>query len=147
MRHQRWCYLTGRRPIGTRSSSSAATTQTGAGYVVHGTQVVTAPATTTVLCSTGNTAEVAYAVADPPGAGVAGCATWTEWVTQGSNYYYYGKGNAQCDSGRYAVRIQCRNVQTGQVYVVESYAVTAPATVSTYCYTGNTAETVQAVPA
>jgi uncharacterized protein (UPF0179 family) len=119
--------------------------QTGAGYVIYGTQVVNAPATATVLCNTGNSAQTVYAVTDPPDSGQTGCVSWSEWVTQGSNYFY-GRGQAQCDTGRYKVKVVCLNEQTGVHYVLTgTQAVTAPAAVSLTCNTGNTAQTVQAV--
>ncbi|MBQ1075831.1 hypothetical protein KBX06_22105 [Micromonospora sp. C31] len=74
-----------------------------------------------------------------------GCVTWIEWVHQGSSHYY-GRGNVQCDTGRYKVKIQCRNMQTGVGYVVYgSLAVNAPSTATTTCYSGNVAEAVFAV--
>ncbi|MEH1016280.1 hypothetical protein V6U90_24635 [Micromonospora sp. CPCC 206060] len=75
-----------------------------------------------------------------------GCTTWIEWVAEGSNYYY-GRGNVRCSTGRYKVKIQCRNAQTGVGYVVYgTQAVYAPNTATTTCYSGNVAETVEAVP-
>jgi hypothetical protein len=59
---------------------------------------------------------------------------------------YYGRGSAQCDSGRYQARLACHNVQTGQDYVVYAPVVTAPATSTGTCLSGNsvTAVTTQA---
>lgn len=119
--------------------------QTGEAYVVYGTQVVNAPYTATTTCYTGNVAEGVYAVEDPPAAGVTGCATWMEWVHEGNNHYY-GRGRVQCDTGRYKVKINCRNQQTGYAYVVYGTAVNAPYISTTTCYTGNVAETVEAMP-
>ncbi len=120
--------------------------QTGEGYVVYGTQVVNAPATATVTCHTGNVAESVLAVDDPPAAGVTGCATWIEWVTEGSDYYY-GRGRLQCDTGRYKADTFCHNMQTGEDYVVHgTQVVNAPDVATTTCNTGNVAQSVQAVP-
>ncbi|MEH1017858.1 hypothetical protein V6U90_32950 [Micromonospora sp. CPCC 206060] len=120
--------------------------QTGVGYVVYGSQAVNAPSTATTTCYTGNVAEKVYAVQDPPGTGVTGCAPWMEWVHEGSNHYY-GRGRVQCDTGSYRVRIQCRNLQTGVTYVVNgTQTVSAPNTATTTCYSGNVAEVVEAVP-
>ncbi|MGQ0838207.1 hypothetical protein [Actinokineospora sp.] len=120
--------------------------QTGQGYVVYGTQAVNAPNTATTTCYSGNVAESVHAVQDPPATGVTGCVSWMEWVHQGSNHYY-GEGNAQCDTGRYKVKILCRNLQTGQQYVVYgTQAVNAPGVATAYCYSGNVAQTVEAVP-
>ncbi len=119
--------------------------QTGAGYVIYGTQVVNAPATATVLCRTGNSGLSVAAVTDPPDSGLTGCVSWTEWVTQGSNLFY-GRGQAQCDTGRYRVKSLCKNEQTGDYYILYgTQAVTAPSAVSITCNTGNTAQIVQAV--
>jgi hypothetical protein len=120
--------------------------QTGVGYVVYGGTAVNAPATATTTCYTGNTVDGVFAVEDPRPVGVlSGCTPWAEWISSGSNYYY-GQGRVQCDSGRYKVYIQCRNLQTGQGYVVSgATAVDAPATASTTCYLGNQAESVFAV--
>ncbi|QKV73789.1 hypothetical protein [Amycolatopsis sp. Hca4] len=119
--------------------------QTGSGYVLYGTQVVNAPAAATVLCYTGNSARAVYAVTDPPDAGVTGCVGWSEWVSQGSNLFW-GRGQAQCDTGRYRAKVLCRNEQSGDYYILFGYqTVTAPAAVSLTCNTGNTAQTVQAV--
>ncbi|MEU4774070.1 hypothetical protein [Micromonospora sp. NPDC023644] len=75
-----------------------------------------------------------------------GCTTWVEWVQEGSNSYYYGRGNVQCATGRYKVKLQCRNQQTGVGYVVYGgYAVNAPGTATTTCYSGNVAEGVYPV--
>ncbi|WUH89621.1 hypothetical protein OG900_05305 [Streptomyces sp. NBC_00433] len=117
--------------------------QTGTAYVISGSGAVSAPATTSATCNTGNTAETIQAVPYPPSGGSAGCVSWADWVTQGSNHFY-GQGNAQCDSGQYRVKIVCRNNQTGTAYVIYSGTVSAPATATTTCNTGNTAETVQA---
>lgn len=119
--------------------------QTGDDYIIYGTQVVTAPASVTATCNTGNTATAVQAVADPPGPGVTGCLTWSAYVVWG-NTIFYGRGNAQCDSGRYEAVITCQNVQTGQFYTVYSGAVTAPATATTTCNSGNTATAVVAQP-
>jgi len=70
-----------------------------------------------------------------------------EWVHDGYNSMYYGRGTAQCDSGRYHVQIGCHSVQTGQDYVVYGPTTTAPATSTTTCYSGNVAQTVTAVAA
>lgn len=119
--------------------------QTGVGYVRYGSQVVSAPNTAVALCDTGNTVESVHAVPDPLPTGLSGCVGWSEWVVEGSNYYY-GRGRAQCDTGRYAVQLSCRNVQTGQLYTLTGYAVNAPSTATLTCYTGNRVESVQAVP-
>ena len=111
--------------------------QTGIGYVVYGTQVVAAPGTATTTCYSGNVAEQVLAVAAPPEPGLTGCVSWAEWVHQGSNHYY-GRALAQCDTGRYSVQIQCRNLQTGQVYAVLGTEVAAaPQQATAYCYNGN----------
>lgn len=121
--------------------------QTGVGYVVYGGYAVNAPGTATATCYSGNVAEGVYPVDDPlPTAGVTGCVSWTEWVHEGSNHYY-GRGSAQCDTGTYRVQIKCRNVQTGQRYVVYGPAVAAPGTATTTCYQGNVADVVAGVPA
>ncbi|WDZ86756.1 hypothetical protein [Micromonospora cathayae] len=120
--------------------------QTGVGYVRYGGTVVTAPGSATAQCDSGNTAESVQAVQDPPATGVNGCVTWMEWVHESFNTMYYGRGLVQCDTGRYGVQLSCRNIQTGQTYVVTGYAVTAPSTNSTTCYSGNRVESVQAVP-
>ncbi|WP_146179897.1 hypothetical protein [Micromonospora sp. RP3T] len=79
-------------------------------------------------------------------AAASGCTTWVEWVQEGGNSYYYGRGNVQCTSGRYKVKLQCRNLQTGVGYVVYGgYAVNAPGTATTTCYSGNVAEGVYPV--
>ncbi|MEE4545094.1 hypothetical protein V2S66_24390 [Streptomyces sp. V4-01] len=118
--------------------------QTGTAYALYGTEVVNAPATASATCNTGNTAETVQAVADPVGTGLTGCVTWAEWVTQGTDHFY-GRGSVQCDSGQYHVKIVCRNNQTGTAYVISgTEVVSAPATTSAVCNTGNTAETVQA---
>lgn len=120
--------------------------QTGLGYVVYGTQVVDAPNVATVTCVTGNVAEGVHAVEDPPPAGVTGCSSWIEWVHDGTNHYY-GRGNTQCDTGNYTALTSCRNLQTGQTYVVgSSYTAGAPNVATATCSTGNVAESVQAVP-
>ena len=119
--------------------------QTGEAYVVYGSLAVNAPYTATTTCYTGNVAEGVYAVEDPPAAGVTGCATWAEWVHEGNNHYY-GRGRAQCDTGRYKVKINCRNLQTGYTYVVYGTAVNAPYVSTTTCYSGNVAESVEAMP-
>lgn len=119
--------------------------QTGTDYVLYGSQVVTAPATTTATCNMGNVAQTVQAVADPPDPGVNGCVTWVEWVTQG-NDHYFGRGNAQCDTGTYRAVISCQNLQTGQNYVVYSGVVNAPNTATMTCYDGNVAQGVQAQP-
>ncbi|MFG1954988.1 hypothetical protein [Micromonospora sp. NPDC048830] len=122
--------------------------QTGVGYVVYGGYAVNAPGTATALCYSGNVAERVYPVEDPlPTVGVTGCIGWAEWVHEGSNYHYYGRGTAQCDTGTYRVQINCRNVQTGQRYVVYGPAVTAPSISTTTCYRGNVADAVTGVPA
>ncbi len=120
--------------------------QTGVGYVVYGTQAVNAPNTAVTTCYTGNTAEKVYAVQDPPATGLTGCASWMEWVHEGS-HHYFGEGNVQCDTGRYKIKIQCRNLQTGQEYAMYgSQTVYAPNTATAYCYSGNSALSVSAVP-
>ncbi|WP_405093270.1 hypothetical protein OG767_10795 [Micromonospora sp. NBC_01392] len=79
-------------------------------------------------------------------AAASGCTTWVEWVQEGGNSYYYGRGNVQCTSGRYKVKLRCRNLQTGVGYVVYGgYAVNAPGTATTTCYSGNVAEGVYPV--
>ncbi len=119
--------------------------QTGEAYVVYGGLAVNAPNTATTTCYTGNVAEGVFAVEDPLPTGLTGCTPWMEWVHEGSNHYY-GRGRVQCDTGRYKVKIQCRNQQTGQAYVVTgSVAVNAPNTATTTCYSGNVAESVFAV--
>lgn len=119
--------------------------QTGVGYVVYGGTAVNAPATASTTCNTGNTVEGVFAVEDPKPVGVlTGCTPWAEWINSGGNYYY-GMGRVQCDTGRYRVHIQCRNLQTGQGYVVAGAAADAPNTISTACNTGNQAESVFAV--
>ncbi|WP_326953860.1 hypothetical protein [Amycolatopsis sp. NBC_01286] len=129
-----------------RAKAVCINNQTGAGYVNYGTQVVTAPATATVLCNTGNSAQAVYAVTDPLDAGVPGCVSWVEWVNQGGNNLFYGRGQAQCDTGRYRVKALCKNEQTGDYYILYgTQVVTAPAAVSVTCNTGNTAQIVQAV--
>ncbi|EST37555.1 hypothetical protein N566_12435 [Streptomycetaceae bacterium MP113-05] len=120
--------------------------QTGVGYVVTGTQVVSAPNVATVTCYSGNVAESVHAVAEPPAAGVTGCTSWIEWVHQGNNHYY-GRAKVQCDTGSYRVKAQCRNLQTGVGYVVYgTQVVSAPNVATVLCYSGNVAESVQAVP-
>jgi hypothetical protein len=120
--------------------------QTGVGYVVYGTQVVDAPAVASVTCNSGNVAESVHAVEDPAPAGVTGCTAWIEWVHEGNNHYY-GRGKTQCDTGQYRARTTCRNLQTGQGYVVDaSQVVTAPNEATATCNSGNVAEGVQAVP-
>ncbi len=122
--------------------------QTGVGYVVYGSSAVNAPGTATTTCNTGNVAEKVYPVADPlpTGGATTGCAPWMEWVHEGSNHYY-GRGRVQCDTGRYKVKINCRNLQTGATYVVYgTQVVTAPGTATRTCYSGNVAESVEALP-
>lgn len=120
--------------------------QTGVGYVLSGTMVVNAPDTATTTCYTGNRAESVHAVQDPPGTGVTGCVTWQEWVHEGSSHYY-GRGYAQCDTGQYTVKLVCRNEQSGVGYVrYGTTVVNAPNSTTALCDSGNTAETVQAVP-
>lgn len=54
---------------------------------------------------------------------------------------------SQCDTGNYTVQTVCRNLQTGQGYVVEtSTVVSAPNVATATCNSGNVAESVQAVP-
>jgi hypothetical protein len=115
--------------------------QTGADYLVEGTEVVTAPAKVSITCNTGNVESAIGAVAVPAGSGVTGCLTWTGWVTQGNNYFD-GRGSAQCDTGIYHAVISCQNLQTGQTYTVNSPAVSAPEVATTTCYTGNVAQSV-----
>lgn len=116
--------------------------QTGVGYVVYGGAAVNAPSTATTKCNTGNTVEGVFAVQDPIPVGTfTGCTPWTEWVHSGSNHYY-GRGRVQCDTGRYKVHIQCRNLQSGQGYVVTGAAVNAPDTSTTTCNSGHQAESV-----
>ncbi|SBT52648.1 hypothetical protein [Micromonospora auratinigra] len=121
--------------------------QTGVGYVIYGGTAVNAPGTATATCYVGNVAEKVYPVEDPLPTGVTtGCAPWIEWVHEGSNHYY-GRGRVQCDTGRYQVKINCRNLQTGVAYVVYGgQVVTAPDTATTTCYSGNVAESVEALP-
>lgn len=120
--------------------------QTGVGYVVYGSQVVNAPSAATTTCNSGNVAESVHAVQDPPATGLTGCVSWMEWVHEG-NSHYYGRGSVQCDTGRYQVQIQCRNLQTGVNYVVYgTEAVNAPSLATTTCYPGNRAQSVSAVP-
>jgi hypothetical protein len=119
--------------------------QTGAEYAKYGTQVATAPGTASVICDTGNVAEKVAAVAYPLGTGVTGCMSWTDWVTQGSDYFQ-GQGNIQCDTGSYKVKLLCMNEQTGVGYVkYGTQVVTAPAVVTLICNTGNVAQQVAAV--
>lgn len=116
--------------------------QTGVGYVVYGGTAVNAPATASTTCNTGNTVEGVFAVEDPRPVGVlTGCTPWAEWINSGGNYYY-GQGRVQCDTGRYKVYIQCRNLQTSQGYIVTGAATDAPNTTATTCNTGNQAESV-----
>ncbi|MBW4721893.1 hypothetical protein [Saccharothrix obliqua] len=119
--------------------------QAGTGYVVYGTQVVNAPATATTTCHSGNVARSVHAVEDPPPSGVTGCVSWAEWVAEGISHYY-GRGKAQCDTGRYTVKIVCMNLQTGGTYVVHGTEVQAPDVAAATCYSGNIADTVEAVP-
>jgi hypothetical protein len=129
-----------------RAKESCINNQTGAGYVIYGTQIVNAPATATVLCNTGNSATAVYAVPDPPDSTLPGCVSWVEWVNQGGNNLFYGRGQAQCDNGRYRVKSLCKNEQTGDYYILYgTQVVTAPAAVAVTCNTGNTAQIVQAV--
>ncbi|WP_329171628.1 hypothetical protein [Streptomyces sp. NBC_01477] len=118
--------------------------QTGVGYVVYSTQVVSAPALTSVTCNTGNSAETVQAVADPPGTGVTGCASWTEWIHSSTNNYL-GQGYVQCDTGTYAAAVTCR-YPTGQTYVVYGYAATAPNPSGAACYVPNEAVSIAAAP-
>ena len=128
-----------------RAKAQCRNEQSGEGYVVYGTQVVSAPAEATVTCNTGNVAEAVFAVQDPPPSGTSGCASWVEWVHQGSNHFY-GRASVQCDTGRYRVKAQCRNEQSGEGYVVYgTQVVSAPAEATVTCNTGNVAETVAAV--
>ena len=119
--------------------------QTGEAYVVYGSSAVNAPSTATTTCYTGNVAEGVFAVEDPRPAGVSGCATWREWINDGYNYYF-GRGSVQCESGRYQVKLSCRNVQTGYTYVNYSSATYAPSVATTTCYVGNVADAVEVVP-
>ncbi|MDT0381725.1 hypothetical protein RM572_23470 [Streptomyces sp. DSM 42041] len=120
--------------------------QSGVGYVVYGTRVTGAPSVATVQCHSGNVAESVHAVAEPPASGVTGCTSWIEWVHEGNNHYY-GRAKAQCDTGRYRAQAQCRNLQSGQGYVVTgSRVVSAPDVATVQCHSGNVAESVQAVP-
>jgi|GEM_PF-2971821 len=120
--------------------------QTGTAYVKYGTLVVNAPATTTAICDTGNVAEQATGSSTAASTTATGCVTWSEWVSTGYNSGYYGRGTAQCDTGRYQVQIACHNNQSGANYVVYGYGATAPNLDTTTCYTGNVAQTVTAVP-
>ena len=117
--------------------------QTGQGYIVTGA-AVDAPNTATTSCNSGNQAESVFAVADPRPSGMSGCATWREWVHQ-SGYSYFGRGSAQCASGRYIVRLSCRNLQTGATYTTDSAAIYAPNTATTTCYVGNVVDALQAI--
>lgn len=117
--------------------------QTGQGYVVSGS-AVDAPNTSTTTCNSGHQAESVFAAADPRPSDMSGCATGREWVQQ-SGGAYYGRGSAQCASGRYKVRLNCRNLQTGATYVNDSAAVSAPYTATTTCYYGNVVDAVQAI--
>ncbi|MFI1018354.1 hypothetical protein [Streptomyces sp. NPDC020965] len=120
--------------------------QTGKGYVVYGTEVVNAPGVATVTCNTGNVAESVHAVESPPVGGVSGCVSWIEWVHEGS-HHYYGRGNVQCDTGRYQAKTLCHNLQTGQGYVVYgTEVVNAPGVATATCNRGNRAQSVHAVP-
>lgn len=118
--------------------------QTGQGYIVTGASAVDAPNTTTTTCNLGNQAESVFAVADPRPSGMSGCATWREWINQSGNFYF-GRGSAQCASGRYLARLSCRNVQTGATYTTDSVAVYAPSTATATCYVGNVVDAVQAI--
>lgn len=118
--------------------------QTGQGYIVTGGAAVDAPNTTSTSCNTGNRAESVFAAADPRPSGMSGCATWREWVNQ-SGYSYFGRGSAQCASGRYIVRLSCRNLQTGATYTADSPAIYAPSTATTTCFVGNVVDAVQAI--
>jgi hypothetical protein len=121
--------------------------QTGEMYVKYGTQIVTAPNTASAICDTGNVAEQATGSSTASSTSPTGCLTWSEWVSTGYNSGYYGRGTAQCDTGRYRVQIACHNNQTGANYTVYGYGATAPNTDTTTCYSGNVAQTVTAVPA
>lgn len=121
--------------------------QTGDAYVKYGTQVVTAPNTATVICDTGNAAEQVAAVAEPPGTGVTGCMSWSNWVFTGYNSAYLGLGVIQCDTGSYRAKIVCHNVQTGWDATIYGSYATAPATASGICSDPWEALTVTAVPA
>ena len=118
--------------------------QTGQGYVVNGATAVEAPNTATTTCYTGNRAEAVFAVADPRPTGMSGCATWREWVNQGGSHYF-GRGSAQCASGRYKARLSCRNLQSGATYTTDTSTVSAPNVATTTCYTGNVVDAVQAI--
>jgi hypothetical protein len=128
-----------------RAKNTCRDNQSGLGYVVYGTQVVDAPAVATVTCNPGNTAEAVHAVEDPPPAGVAGCAPWVEWIHD-VNGAYYGKGNIQCDTGRYRIKNVCRDNQSGLGYIIYGEQVAdAPNVATTNCGWGHTAESVHAV--
>jgi hypothetical protein len=127
-----------------RSKNVCRNLQTGEGYVIYGPPV-DAPNLTSVTCYPGNSAESVHAVEDPPPPGVTGCTTWTEWVHDGTNHYH-GRAKAQCDSGNYMAQVLCRNLQTGQAYVLNSHTAAAPHVAAITCASGNTAESVQAVP-
>ncbi|WP_333767797.1 hypothetical protein [Streptomyces sp. IBSBF 2435] len=51
-------------------------------------------------------------MADPPGTGVTGCASWTGWI-HSSTDNYPGEGYVQCGTGTYAAAVTCR-YPTGQ---------------------------------
>jgi hypothetical protein len=121
--------------------------QTGGVYVKYGTQVADAPGTASAICDTGNVAEKVAAVAEPPGTGVTGCMSWTQWVYTGYNSGYLGLGVVQCDTGTYQVMIDCHNMQTGYDYVLYGSEATAPASASGTCSNPYEAVTVTAVPA
>lgn len=74
-----------------------------------------------------------------------GCTTSTQWIQQGSDYFY-GQGNVTCTGGSYRAKAECKNQQTGAQYVKYGTQVaSAPATASVVCNTGNVAEKVAAV--
>jgi hypothetical protein len=118
--------------------------QTGEGYVLYGGPV-DAPAVATVTCYPGNTAESVHPVEDPPPPFLTGCISWTETISDGTNYYN-GRAKAQCDSGNYKAHVLCRNLQTGLGYIVESNAAAARDEVIATCATGNVVESIQVVP-
>ncbi|MBM6404884.1 hypothetical protein JQN72_11590 [Phycicoccus sp. CSK15P-2] len=119
--------------------------QTGVGYVRYGGSAVDAPSTATATCLSGNVAEQVQAAEDPRPTTVAGCVTWMEWVHSGSTHYY-GRGRAQCDGGTYRAQIQCHDLQSGRTYLAYGTTVTAPATSTGLCRSGNVAGTVTAAP-
>lgn len=87
---------------------------------------------------------VASAPAAPPGP--TGCTTWTE------NDYESGiwLGAGQCDTGKYVVKVRCRNILTGQVYLItpsKTFPTKAPRIAYTPCGRDSVAQEAWIVPA